>query len=202
MHKLVKLQYTCIESIPNLGAGALYSRIFRANDLYDPDYAAGGHQPYGFDQVMAQYNHFTVLYSKCDFELTDNVEYKNVVYRIWLTAAYDELANAFASGPQALTELPRHSDSLNQTIPAVSKGSSRTVSLSFDAARFFNKSSDSLIGDSQFQGDAGHSPVEDAYFIIGGYAPSAGAQSYTDHTMRTTITYYAVFTEPKRLVPS
>jgi len=151
---------------------------------------------------MAQYNHFTVLYSKCDFELTDNVEYKNVIYRIWLTSTFDELSNAFAAGPQALTELPRHSDSLSQTIPASMKGSLRTVSLFFDGPRYFNKSSDSLVGDSQFQGDAGHSPTEDAFFNIGGYAPSAGAQAYTDHSMRTTITYWAVFTEPKRLVPS
>lgn len=199
--KLAKLQYTCIENIPNLGAGALYSRIFRANDLYDPDYAVGGHQPYGFDQIMAQYNHFTVLYSKCELELTDNVEYKNVIYRVWLTSTFDELSNAFAAGPQALVELPRHSESLTQTIGSY-KGKDRTVSMTFDAPRFFNKTSDSIVGDSNFQGSAAASPTEDAFFIIGGYHPTAAAVAFTDHSLRVTITYYAVFTEPKRMVPS
>ncbi len=38
---------------------------FRANGLYDPDVAVGGHQPYGFDQLMALYTDWVVLSSSC-----------------------------------------------------------------------------------------------------------------------------------------
>lgn len=46
------------------GANTVASRIFRANGLFDPDVALGGHQPYGFDQLMAVYNSFCVLGAK------------------------------------------------------------------------------------------------------------------------------------------
>jgi len=38
--------------------------VFRANSLYDPNYTGTGHQPLGFDQWAAFYNHYLVLGSK------------------------------------------------------------------------------------------------------------------------------------------
>ena len=48
-------------------AAATYS--FRANSLYDPDFTGTGHQPIGFDQLMAFYEHYTVIAAriKCTF---------------------------------------------------------------------------------------------------------------------------------------
>jgi hypothetical protein len=187
--------------LPNLAAGGLYHRVFRANDLYDPDYAVGGHQPYGFDQLMAQYFHFTVLYSECQFELTDAVEYKNSIYRIWRTATSDELQNAWAGGPQALIELPNHSEALTNCIASY-KGKDRTVRLTFDGPRFFHKPPSAMVGDALYQGNESTSPTEDAYYVIAGYHPTGAAVAYTDASIRVTITYYAVFTEPRRLIQS
>jgi len=39
-------------------------QVFRANDLYDPDYTGAGHQPRGFDELCQFYQRFTVLGSK------------------------------------------------------------------------------------------------------------------------------------------
>lgn len=44
--------------------GALGSYVFRANGCYDPNYTSTGHQPMGFDQWAALYNHYVVLGSK------------------------------------------------------------------------------------------------------------------------------------------
>jgi len=37
---------------------------FSANGLYDPETAIGGHQPLGYDQMMALYNHYIVKSSR------------------------------------------------------------------------------------------------------------------------------------------
>jgi len=54
--------------------GGPSSRFFyRANSIYDPDYATGGHQPLGMDQWEAIYNHYEVTSSK--ISVTFNVRY-------------------------------------------------------------------------------------------------------------------------------
>lgn len=45
--------------------GALATtQVYRANDVYDPDYSNAGHQPRGFDQIVAMFRNFVVLGSK------------------------------------------------------------------------------------------------------------------------------------------
>lgn len=67
--KYCKLRYVVTESITGPAVGAIVVRQYRANGMYDPEVAVGGHQPFGFDQLMGQYHHFTVIKSKCTLEL-------------------------------------------------------------------------------------------------------------------------------------
>lgn len=50
----------------NPAAGLTGAYIFRANTCYDPNVTGAGHQPRGFDQLMALYDHGTVIGSKID----------------------------------------------------------------------------------------------------------------------------------------
>lgn len=50
----------------NPAVASLASYVFRANSCYDPNYTGTGHQPRGFDQLMALYDHGTVIGSKMD----------------------------------------------------------------------------------------------------------------------------------------
>jgi len=201
-YKLAKLEYTDVEALPNIGVGALYQREFRANDLYDPDFAVGGHQPYGFDQLMAQYYHFTVLYSKCTIEITDNNDCRNSKYHIWVCGAPGQLAATYAaSGVAGLLEQRPHTP----PITVSGNGSSlrdASTSITLDIGRQFRKTHANLVGDSRFQGDISTSPTEDVFFAIGGYHPAGTATTYTDAQIRFTITYWAVFTEPKHMATS
>lgn len=88
-----------------LTSGLFTNYRFSANGVYDPNITGSGHQPRGFDQLMALYDHCTVIGSKitCHFTNTsatvtgvvsilvsdntlsfvtpsDVLEYRNVVY--------------------------------------------------------------------------------------------------------------------------
>jgi len=200
--KMAKLEYYHSQAIGNIASLTIFQREFRANDLYDPDYAVGGHQPYGFDQLIAQYYHFTVLYSKCEIECQDSSEARNVKFQIWQTNAPDQLATTYAANGVSglLEERPYSAAALINT--GADNGDKRKVSLTFSAPKTFGKSAADLVGDSRFQGDDGHSPTEDAYFAIGGYHPLGTAVTMADATMTIHLTYWAVFTEPKRIAAS
>lgn len=58
--QIVKLKYSEFFSLdPGINTAATYT--FGANCMYDPNITGTGHQPLGFDQWMAFYNHFTVI---------------------------------------------------------------------------------------------------------------------------------------------
>lgn len=54
----VKLEYN--QLVPTSGAAPAWQYIFRGNSMYDPDYAIGGGQPVGFDQMKTLYNRYEV----------------------------------------------------------------------------------------------------------------------------------------------
>lgn len=65
-HTLLRTKQNCVlryhESFTlNPGvAGIPAAYIFRANSCYDPDFSGTGHQPRGYDQVMAMYQYLAV----------------------------------------------------------------------------------------------------------------------------------------------
>jgi hypothetical protein len=60
----VILRYSAEISL-HAASGVAVSYVFRANDLYDPDYTSTGHQPLGFDQLCLFYKRFLVRKSVC-----------------------------------------------------------------------------------------------------------------------------------------
>ncbi len=54
-----KLRYAT-HIVFNPAAGSAQNIFIKANGLFDPEVAVGGHQPLGFDQYMAFYDHFRV----------------------------------------------------------------------------------------------------------------------------------------------
>lgn len=58
-----KLRYVDTFTLDPIAIG-IADVVYRINDLYDPYYAIGGHQPLGFDQMMALYKRFHVVGAK------------------------------------------------------------------------------------------------------------------------------------------
>lgn len=58
---MVTLSYT--QTVSTTAGVGFYGTQLTQNDVYDPDFAGVGSQPYGFDQWMAQYSRFSVVSS-------------------------------------------------------------------------------------------------------------------------------------------
>lgn len=58
-----KMKYSTIIQL-NPGVGAPAYHTFSANSIYDPDVTGTGHQPKGFDELTALFDHYCVLGSK------------------------------------------------------------------------------------------------------------------------------------------
>jgi len=65
-------------------AGGVGTYLFNTNGMNKPNAVAAGHQPMGFDQLSDLYNTYTVLSSKCQLKLFDNLgAILGVQYGMW-----------------------------------------------------------------------------------------------------------------------
>ncbi len=62
---------TTLQLDPGVG-GLATVHVFSANGLFDPDVSGTGHQPRGFDQLMALYDRATVVGSKIQIKASNN----------------------------------------------------------------------------------------------------------------------------------
>jgi len=196
--KLAKLKYVQHDSYAGPGAVAIISKQFRANGMYDPDHTGVGHQPYGFDQLMGQYFHYTVLKCTCEVESLSNETYVDLVSFIAYHNEAGVPAAAFAAGAaNGLREIPMISKDLIPITIGHYAQAPRCTRLSVDVAKAFGKSKANIIGDHNFQGDVGADPLEDCYFSVNTYSPNAADESNHTLKFKTTLTYLAMFTEPR-----
>lgn len=78
-----KLKY--VDTAAPASAGGSVEFLIRANSAFDPYYAAGGHQPMGFDQYAGIYDSYRVLSMsyKLTFSSTDNTDSRQVHLVVW-----------------------------------------------------------------------------------------------------------------------
>lgn len=59
--KKITMKFSYCDNINTFAYGVTNGKVFRGNSVYDPDYATGGHQPYGMEQMVSLYNSYTVI---------------------------------------------------------------------------------------------------------------------------------------------
>jgi hypothetical protein len=178
----------------SLGAavGALSTWMFRANDLFDPDFSGTGHQPMGFDQLMAWYNHFCVV-------------------RARITCTFRNIGTASAAGAirvdgsnTPLTVIDRLIEDGGLTMDTFESkgvtGSNKTLSLDVSIPRLQGVSRSALTADPTLRGDAATSPTEITYFHLCVW-DSAGLAT-TSFVVDVVLEQTAVFMEPRDLIES
>lgn len=173
-------------------AGVTTKTYYRANGMYDPSVAIGGHQPMLFDQLSALYNHFTVIESRIT---------------VILSAA---VINATANSGSALVVLSiddnssdtRAAQDIIETDSNCAWGvmapeSKLTLSTTWKAADYFGGD---IIDNPNFRGSSSADPTEQSAFVVTVTNESGSFQVFYDQ--HVIIEYRAVWSELKDVVAS
>lgn len=197
--RFVKLRYCEEVLLPAAGPSVSSIYTMRANSLYDPNYTGTGHQPRGFDQLMASYNHFKVIKSRINVAFSSSDATGSdppFYYGICLT----DSGNIFGS------KTPDYIKESRQCKVFKAHGSSggyngkpwSGCSTWFSHRSFFGGTYAG--GNDKFIGDIANNPQEVAYFEI--FQVPQVADSLGSKLALVTIDYWALLTEPKNIAQS
>lgn len=172
--------------------GATWSHSFRANDMFDPDYYLGGHQPMQFDQAMAHYQHFRVVGGQCKVTAAPktNATSNTCMWGINLSTIPGESNDV--SMQTMMERKTTHKWAVSGTAYA---RPFKTQTKKFSLKRYFGKQN---ISDDRFRGNALGNNVLDLLLYQIWACPvsenSPGAQHFI-----VEIDYYAVLFNPKSI---
>jgi len=170
--------------------GALGSYVFRANGIYDPNYTGTGHQPMGFDQWAALYNHYVVLGAKMTVKVLPSAS--STAPCIIGTMVTDGTAVPYTT-PGTFIEAKRGPYRLF-------KATDRVVSLvqKYSSKKQFNVT-DVKDNVARIGAPVTADPTEDAMFNIWFFTMDNTTAS---PNLFVTIDYIVEFSEPKDMVTS
>lgn len=160
-------------------------RIWSANGLFDPDISGVGHQPRGFDQLMALYDHYICIKSaiQVSFYNTDTTNAQIVGISIRDSATTDN-PNGYMEGSNCVYTVLGPKGSGNEV---------KTLKLDCNPNSFLGVSNP--LSSDRVRGDIASNPTDQVYFHVWVYDLTAGDSS-TVHTS-TNLTYASMFVEPK-----
>lgn len=158
---MAKLRYG-YEQFFDTSGNAMGSAILRANSLYDPEYATGGHQPRYFDQICAQglYLHYLVKKMKYTIDLPVQQDGSP-----WIIMVQASLSPTIV--PSSVESMANTAELPYSQIHHVDQASSRTVSGIVDMAKLFGITNQDLMNNwTQYGGSYGADPTDVVYLKI------------------------------------
>ncbi len=196
--QFVRFKY-CDSIVIDPAAGGTAVYVFRANDIDHPDFTAAGHKPYGFDQMMIGYDHFTVIGSKIRVRQVPVAAVNAIpgVVSIALTDNGTKFA-ALSIGAILESNLTRNW-TITGFMNASGPGRPSAVTQKFSAKKFFGVKN--VVGQSQYRGADGVSPAEGAFYEVVMTSPNL-ANNPDPARFIVEIEYAVVLTEPKLLAES
>ena len=168
------------------------SHVFSANGMFDPDITGVGHQPRGFDEVMALFDHYTVISS------TMSATFLSVLNVGVLVDTKDQMVG-ISLRDQAAEQTTAEDIMEDRAISFAGISAFRGAvpvrrSKSFSPKAFLGISHP--MSEVAVRGNAAANPVEQAYFHVWA-APQNGIDNAGAVQVSIDIIYTAVFTEPK-----
>jgi hypothetical protein len=185
--RTVRLTYSDFDKF-TATTGVLAKYQYRINSAFDPDYTGTGHQPLGFDQWAAYYNHYVV----------EEVEYEVQIAPTGTTYTYT------ATYLSDDTTVPLNFSELQENGGVVAFGSpyssinSHIYKGKVDVAKFFNRTS--IASDPELRALVSANPVETVYLNL--FAANADIVTGQEFYFGIKLTMKIRFMEPKDLAPS
>lgn len=176
-----KLRYVDTFAL-NAVAGGLSTQQIRCNGMYDPDHSGLGHQPMYYDQLLALYDHYTVLRSRIKltiFNFTTEPSRVNIYLNDDATVTPTDMNS-------------RMEQSSARNIIVSKEGGPVVLYLSWDAYKTFGGS---ILGNDNLQGTSGADPVELSLYTI--TAQNTALTSATSVGIQAEIVFDVVFDELK-----
>lgn len=171
----------------NPSGSSVASIVLRANSPFDPEAAAGGGQPRGFDELMELYDHFVVKHAKVTLwcnNTGNQTSQMTIVVRDSLTAITSQ-EDIYESNDCAMILLA----------PAGTGGSTNMLSMTVDIGKFLGRKS--VMSDPELKGSASANPVEQAFFHLHS-APINVTDDQGTIQCRFRIEYDTTLIEPRQ----
>lgn len=187
----VKLRYSDTFTISN--ASGLGHYVYKANSMFDPNHTGSGHQPRGFDEMMAFYDHYTVIGAtiKVRFRNDDasGRPYPVISIRDDNTVPGVNIYDFVEYGDKTMSNRP-----LCRTSGSDSAGhaASTALQLSTDIAKFVGAKN--IMDREDLKGSAGADPTELVFFTVN--CVDIDARNVNCRCI-AEIVYDVVFSEPK-----
>lgn len=190
----MKFRYTELitldPTIDVVTASAAATANFRANSLFDPQAAIGGHQPLGFDQYMPFYTTYTVVASSMRAVLSSGNSTTPVIFTLSLEDTTD--------APLPLDDEIENGRISWKVVTGRNASGIATRSKRFSARKFFGKKF--IVGSDGYEGTEASSPDKQAFYQL--TVLSVDGANPEACKVRVFITYWAVLTEAKTLLGS
>lgn len=172
---------------PTAGVPAYHN--FSMNGLYDPDISGSGHQPMGWDQILAFYDHAVVIGSKIKVEFLST---SNTTGGFAVCGIDPRDATGYALDKDELIEQGRGK---HCTLPSYYAGG-KTLYHKMNPNKFLGRSAP--LADDQLKNSAASNPAEQAIWTVWAASPD-GVLDPSGIICNVTIEYLTVFIEPKTL---
>ncbi len=183
--KKVRLRYVDQVGI-DCPAGGITSARYRSNDMFDPQFSAGGHKPLGFDQNMARYTYFTVIGSRITMTYVPDDQAGAVPG--YFGVFNDDAATLQYTSPQELLESKLAKTAVRVAGSAASGNKLFRARASFGARKAFG--SGKIIGDLNYAGTESTTPTLMNYFQC--WVASVGGNNPDPMNFLIEIEYLAV----------
>ena len=197
-----RLKYVDFVTLNPSASGSAVPLIthFRANSLYDPDLTSSGHQPRGFDELAAIYDHYCVIGSKIKVSFENDKDHVQAAGQYCFLMLQDT-----NNTPTSLIDILEESNKNKVAYKQRNSVSSRNVTLTknFSPYKMFGiPKKDSLVNNIGLNARTNNNPSEDAIYTIGIACATTTTTDPGPVVARVEIEYIAVFTEKRPMAMS